>query len=98
MPHTRSARKRLRQDEKRRRRNMATKRRIKNRIKEFHSLLSEGNIEEATRAFREIQKLLDRAGSKCIIHPNKADRVKAKLARELAGVSPVQQTAPESSQ
>jgi small subunit ribosomal protein S20 len=74
MPNTPSAKKRLRQDAKKRLRNMAAKTRIKTETKKA---LTGG---EATTAFSAI----DRAAAKGIIHRNTAARKKSRLAKRVA--------------
>lgn len=89
MPHTRSAKKRHRQDEKRRLRNRSTKRTIKTHIKRFLTSLDasaespEQAAENRRKEFALACKRLDKAAAKRIIHPNKASRKKAQLARLL---------------
>jgi small subunit ribosomal protein S20 len=81
MPHTRSAEKSLRQDEKRRQRNRAAKKAIKTQIKSFLGAVgSDGAAVELKAAIRK----LDKAAAKRVIHPNAAARKKSQLARMLA--------------
>ncbi len=77
MPNTPSAKKRLRQDAKKRLRNMAAKTRIKTETKKA---LSGG---EVTSAFSAI----DRAAAKGIIHRNAAARKKSRLAKKVASAA-----------
>ncbi|HEY1381519.1 MAG TPA: 30S ribosomal protein S20 [Gemmataceae bacterium] len=81
MPHTKSAEKSLRQDEKRRLRNRAAKKAIKGQIKTFLGALNGGDA--ATELKAAIRKL-DKAAAKRVIHPNAAARKKSQLARKLA--------------
>lgn len=81
MPHTKSAWKSLRQDEKRRARNRAAKKVIKGHIKEFQAALDGGDA--ATELKAAIRKL-DKAAAKRVIHPNAAARKKSQLARQFA--------------
>jgi small subunit ribosomal protein S20 len=76
MPNTASAKKRLRQDEKKRVRNSAVKTRIKTETKK--ALAGETHI-----AFGAI----DRAAAKGVIHKNTAARKKSRLARTLASAT-----------
>ncbi len=39
--------------------------------------------EEGAEAMRHAQKLLDRAGRRRLVHPNKADRLKSRLSARL---------------
>jgi small subunit ribosomal protein S20 len=80
MPHTRGAKKRLRQTAKRRERNRETKKAIKTQLKRFQAAAS-GPIEELRKEFVVAVKKLDKAAAKRIVHPNLAARKKSQLAR-----------------
>jgi small subunit ribosomal protein S20 len=81
MPHTPSAEKSLRQDEKRRLRNRAAKKAIKGQIKTFLGALDGG---DAAAELKNAIRKLDKAAAKRVIHPNAAARKKSQLARKLA--------------
>ncbi len=81
MPHTRSAEKRLRQNEKRRLHNRAVKKTIKGQIKTFLGALNGG---DAAAELKAAIRKLDKAAAKRVIHPNAAARKKSQLARRLA--------------
>jgi small subunit ribosomal protein S20 len=80
MPHTKSAKKRLRQSLERRAKNRATKAAIKTQVKKIRAAIAAGDLTKASEEFRTATVQMDRAGSKRIIHPNKAARTKARLA------------------
>jgi small subunit ribosomal protein S20 len=82
MPHTRSARKSLRQNEERRLRNRATKKAIKTQIKVIQDAAA-GPIEKLTEQIQLAIKKLDKAAAKRVIHPNMAARKKSQLAKLL---------------
>lgn len=81
MPHTSSAKKSLRQDEKRRFRNRAAKKAIRVQIKTFTSAIGS---DTATDELKAAVRKLDKAAAKRVIHPNTAARKKSQLARMLA--------------
>ena len=81
MPHTSSARKRLRQTEKRRKRNRAAIKAIKVQIKKLSDLVGKGAADQVQTEFKLTVKRLDKAAHKRIIHPNAAARKKSQLAR-----------------
>ena len=81
MPHTRGAKKRLRQNEKRRSRNRAAKGAIKTQIKRILAAAKEGTVEQLEKEYRGVAKKLDKAAAKRVIHPNLAARKKSQLAR-----------------
>ena len=74
MPNLASAKKRLRQNEKKRLRNTIAKTRIKTELKKA---VESGQGAEAFSA-------IDRAAAKGIIHRNAAARRKSRLAKQLA--------------
>jgi small subunit ribosomal protein S20 len=82
MPHTPSAKKRLKQSEKRRMRNRIAKKVIKTYSKRALAAAAEGRIEQAEADFRFAVAKIDKAGMRRILHPNTADRRKGRLARE----------------
>lgn len=81
MPHTSSAWKRLRQDEKRRLHNRAIKKAIKTQIKKVQTTADGDDLEKLRQEATVAIKKLDKAAAKRVIHPNKAARNKAQLAR-----------------
>jgi small subunit ribosomal protein S20 len=83
MPHTRSARKNLRKSEKRRLRNRATKRTIKEQLKKVETAAGEGTMEQLRTEYNLAAKKLDKAAAKRVIHPNTAARKKSQLAKML---------------
>lgn len=83
MPNTKSAKKRMRQSEKRAAHNRTQRSRLKTAIKRT---MTATDGETAAEAFRETSAILDRYASKRLIHPNKAARKKSQLARHVVEV------------
>lgn len=81
MPNTRSAQKRLRQNEVRRGRNRAIKSAIKTQLKKVREAVGAGDLQKAEQEFRLAAQKLDRAGQRNAIHRNKASRTKSRLQR-----------------
>jgi small subunit ribosomal protein S20 len=81
MPHTEGAKKRLRQNEKRRLRNKATKKAIKLSLRPFAEAPTDA--EQLKKDGLVAVRLLDKAAAKGRIHPNKAARKKSQIARAL---------------
>ncbi|MGB9695954.1 MAG: 30S ribosomal protein S20 [Ignavibacteria bacterium] len=73
-----SAQKRARQIKKRTERNKKNKSLIKGLVKKA---LTETEKEAAVNEFKKAMSALDRAAVKRVIHPNKAARLKSKLAK-----------------
>ena len=90
MPHTKSAKKRLRQNEKRRIRNRAVKSTIKTHMRRVEAAIEADDLDRAREEYRIACKKIDKAAARRIIHPNNAARKKSKLAQKLAQL--VQQT------
>ena len=86
MPHTHTAKKRGRQNAKRRLRNRAAKKAIKIQIKSVLDA-SKGPVDKLQAEIRAAIKKLDKAAAKRVIHPNTAARRKSQLAR-LANAKP----------
>lgn len=81
MPNTKSAKKRLKQDEVRRGINRSRKSAIKTQVKKVIAAAEAGEIETAEAEYRLAAKKLDQAGAKRTIHPNAAGRQKSRLQR-----------------
>ncbi|HUE69624.1 MAG TPA: 30S ribosomal protein S20 [Pirellulaceae bacterium] len=80
MPHTKSAKKRHRQSLERRTKNRATKSAIKTQVKKVRAAIAAGDLTKADTEFRTVTEIMDRAGSRRVIHPNKSARTKSRLA------------------
>lgn len=80
MPNLPSAKKKVRRDEKRREHNRYYRRTVLGLAKDILKSTDPAFVESK---INEAYKLLDRLGSRRIIHPNKAARWKSKLARHL---------------
>ncbi len=79
MPHHKSAKKALKQSEKRRLRNKAFKSRVKTETKKFLAYLQAGDFEKAEHQLRVVQSLLHKGVSKGIFHWKKAGNKISKL-------------------
>lgn len=78
MANSKSAEKRIRQEEARRLRNRAQRSRLKTSMKKVTAATDAGT---ALQAYREAAAMLDRFATRRLIHPNKAARKKSQLAR-----------------
>ncbi len=83
MPILKSAFKRMRQDKKRRERNMKVESLLKSLAKKFTTALGE-KTEEAKKLGLKLVSQLDKAGSKGIIHKKTASRKKSRILSKLA--------------
>lgn len=83
MPIIKSAKKRMRQNLKRRAINYPVRSEMKTVIKKLFLLVKDGNIEEAKKFIGYAYSIIDKACKKNIIHPNNAARKKSQLAKAL---------------
>lgn len=83
MATSRSAKKRIRQMNKRRTVNRARKAALKSSGRKVQGLLEEKNKAEAATAIKELQAKLDKAAQRGTIHKNKASRKKSRLMKAL---------------
>lgn len=88
MANTKSAKKRMRQNQKRRLRNRMTKSRIKTAVRAFLEAVRANQASLAREKFQLVQKLLDTAARKGILHRNTAARKKSRLQARLAKLQP----------
>ena len=80
MANIKSAKKRILITEKQTARNKAIKTGLKNKIKNFDAAVAGDDLNAANEALVNAQSSLDRAANKGIIHKNKANRKKARMA------------------
>ncbi len=83
MANTRSAKKRMRQNYKRRGRNKAILSRTRNQVRAAQAAIAAGDAQLAAEAVGNAVSLLDRAVARGAIHRNNADRRKGRLMRHL---------------
>lgn len=83
MPHTQQAKKRLRQDEKRRIQRRSLRREISTLTKRFAAHVEDNEREEAEATFRAIASKLDKAAKRGVYHKNTVARRKSQAALRL---------------
>jgi small subunit ribosomal protein S20 len=81
--HSLSAKKRVRQNAKRRAVNRVRKSQIKTQIKHFETALSSGDVKAASEQYRLIVKKLDKTAATSTMRKKTAARKKSRLARRL---------------
>jgi small subunit ribosomal protein S20 len=81
--HSLSAKKRVRQNVRRKTLNRSRRSQVKTQIKHFEAVLSEGNPATAEEQFRAVVKKLDKAGATSTMHKKTAARKKSRLAKKL---------------
>jgi len=83
MPITQSAKKALRQNKRRRIKNLNQKRGFQSAIKEFKRMVAEKKMDEAKKQLSLVYKKLDKAAKTGVIKENKADRLKSRLSQRI---------------
>ena len=83
MAHSLSAKKRVRQNAKRRVINRSRKSIVKTQVKHFEAALSTGEVDKAQEQYRLLVKKLDKVASTSTMHKNTASRMKSRMARRL---------------
>ena len=81
MAHSLSAKKRVRQNEKRRVTNRARKSMVRTQIKHFEDAVKAGDVEKAQEHLRLTVKRLDKVAATSTMHKNTAARMKSRLTR-----------------
>lgn len=83
MAHSRTARKRVRQNLKRRAINRWRLRAMREALKAFSDKIMHGSADEAKAAYLLCQKVIDRSAQRGAIHKNQAARRKSRLVKKL---------------
>lgn len=83
MAHSLSAKKRIRQNDKRRARNRARRSYLKSRIRDCREALLHGTADSAGETYQQVCRALDKAATRRTIHKNAAARRKSRLAKRL---------------
>jgi len=83
LPITKSAKKRIRTDEKRTLRNKSIRSQCKTNVTKAEKLIFSGELEAAGEAVIAAVSSLDKAAEKGVIHPNNAARRKSRLLKKL---------------
>jgi small subunit ribosomal protein S20 len=81
MPITKSAKKALRQSQKRKKQNLVWKTKIKKLEKEIKKLTEEKKIKEVKKILPQFYKTVDKAVKNNVLKKNTASRKKSKMAK-----------------
>ncbi len=84
MPIIKSAIKRVRQEGRRRKRNIVVLKKYRSLIKEFEELVADKKKEEAVKLFPQVQKGIDMAVKKNLMPKNTGARKKSRLSKLIA--------------
>jgi small subunit ribosomal protein S20 len=83
MANTKSALKRMRQNEKRRVRNAGIRSTVRTVVKGTRTAVAGGAVNDARASLARAVQVLDRAVTKGVLHKNAAARRKSRLARQV---------------
>jgi len=89
LAHSKSAKKRIRQNARRRLRNRSARSALRTAIKKFRAAVTAGDADTARAAYLAVQKRADTVAGKGIIKKQTAARIKSRLAAKLNGLAPV---------
>jgi small subunit ribosomal protein S20 len=78
-----SAKKRVRQNEKRRARNRHRKTLVRDEVKTYNAAITAGDVTKAETELKTVVKIHDRTAAKNTIHKNAAARKRSRLTRKL---------------
>lgn len=84
MANTKSAKKRIRQNSRRRVRNARVRTRARSSVRAARQVVESGDAAAGETAVKAAIRELDRAASKGVIHSNNAARRKSRLQKQLA--------------
>ena len=87
MAHSRSAEKRIRQNEKHRLRNRGDRSRLRSDIKRLRKVLDDKDTQRARELLPSTTALIDRMVKKGVIHGNTGSRYKSRLAKLVTSAS-----------
>ncbi len=83
LAHSKSAKKRIRQNKVRRLRNRSAKSALRTTVRRFHAAAASGDAEGAHEALRAVQKKMDKTASKGVLPKGRVNRVKSRLSSKL---------------
>ncbi len=86
LANTKSAIKRIKQNEKRRTRNRVYRGRARTYVKKARLAIENGDLDNARAATLEAISALDKAAQKGVLHDNNASRRKGRLMKQLAAL------------
>jgi len=86
MAHSRTAKKAIRQNLKRRIHNRAATAAMRTQIKKLRAAVEANDAKTATAELAQAQKLVDKAAKTNLMHENRAARLKSQLARAVDSI------------
>ncbi len=86
MAHHASAKKRIRQGEKRRAQNRKNVSQLKTQVKKLRAAIAEGNADAAKKLLPQTVGEIDKAVKKGVVHDNAGSRYKSRLSRKVSAL------------
>jgi small subunit ribosomal protein S20 len=86
MANSKSAKKRIGQNEIRRQRNKGHRTRMRSTIKKLRAAIGEGDAKSAQELLPQAVQQIDKTAQKGVIHANAAGRYKSRLTKAVAGL------------
>ena len=87
MPNIQSAKKRLRQNVKRRARNQGRKSRLRTAVRGYREALQTTDVGTASDRLKEALRLVDKGVKQRLMHRNAAARTKSRLTKKLTALT-----------
>ena len=87
MPQHKSAKKRLRQSDRRKTINKAIKSNVSTQLKAIDKLIKDKKVEESMAKLKAVMSVLHKSTKKKIMHLNKASRTISKLQKDITAIS-----------
>lgn len=87
MANIKSAIKRARQNEKRRKHNASARSMFRTYVKNVIKAVEAGDLNAAQAAYAKAQPIIDKAAGKGLIHKNKAARIKSRLSARVKAMA-----------
>tara|TARA_B100001063_G_C16558896_1_gene449913 strand:+ start:282 stop:548 length:267 start_codon:yes stop_codon:yes gene_type:complete len=87
MPQHKSAKKRLRQSEKKNATNKSIKSNVATQLKAIDKLIKDKKVDESMAKLKQVMSILHKSTQKKIMHLNKASRTISKLQKDITTIS-----------
>tara|TARA_B100000965_G_scaffold85218_1_gene68821 strand:- start:628 stop:894 length:267 start_codon:yes stop_codon:yes gene_type:complete len=87
MPQHKSAKKRLRQSQRKNIINKSVKSNVATQLKAIDQLIKDKKVEESMAKLKQVMSVLHKSTQKKIMHLNKASRTIAKLQKDISSIS-----------
>ena len=87
MPQHKSAKKRLRQSERKRNVNKIFRSKVSSQLKSIEGLIKDKKVDDSILKLKQVMSALHKSTKKKIMHLNKASRTISKLQKDISSIS-----------